>query len=278
MARCGCGGAECGCNLIAGDNVTVGGSGSAANPWVINSITNCAEVRTCLTGGDGLNYDNTTGDFDLCLSPAANNAAIIDASGCLFVQTGAATVTAGCGLTGTGAPGSPLAANVQAWPYPCPPETSGGVIACDADGELKGEPAYKFYYEQLSETRTYPNLVVPTGFDVTLDSFTFTWTNPDPCRSVITILEREVDVDFDFPPGAGASSGHGTDEMTYFRNTGTTTINDQHTQTTKVFRQTAVIPPGGTDTSTLAVTSGRGTAGATYNRIQVFIRAMMYTL
>lgn len=278
MARCGCGG-QCQCAHISGDGVTVTGSGTPNNPWVSNAtIADCADVRQCLTGGDALNYDQATGDFDVCLSSDAGNNLTLGTDGCLYAPVGSNAVTAGCGLAGNGTVGSPLVANTQPWAFPCDPETGGSAISCDANGELRGEPKYAFYYDQLSETRNYPNLVVPAGFDVTADTFTFTWTNPDPCRSVITILEREVDVDFDLPPGAGASSGHGTDEMTYTRNTGTTTINDQHTQTTKVFRQALVIPPGGTDTSNLAVTVGRGTNGATYNRIQVFIRAMMFTV
>lgn len=38
MARCGCTSDRCGCNFVAGDNVTLSGSGSRSNPVVISAI------------------------------------------------------------------------------------------------------------------------------------------------------------------------------------------------------------------------------------------------
>lgn len=53
---------------------------------------NCAAVRTCFTGGDALNYDPTTGDFDVCLSTDPGNTIVLGTDGCLFVPAGAFTL------------------------------------------------------------------------------------------------------------------------------------------------------------------------------------------
>ena len=67
------------------------------------------------------------------------------------------------------------------------------------------------------------------------------------------------------------------DEMYRFKNTGDVTLTDVHTQTTKVVGN-FVIPPGGTYTFDLRVGLGMGLNGTTYNRIQTFIRAMIFVL
>ncbi|MGJ3558834.1 hypothetical protein ACR6C2_07595 [Streptomyces sp. INA 01156] len=117
-------------------------------------------------------------------------------------------------------------------------------MVCDSSGVLRGEPRSSVYWDQLSEARDYANPPVPSGFDVVADTFTFQVTNPNPCLPVMVVVEREADVDFDLPAGAGAAAGQDTDEMSYFRNSGTTAIIDQHVQSTKVFRHTAALAPG----------------------------------
>src|SRR5690606_28928459 len=121
----------------------------------------------------------------------------------------------GCGLTGDGTTGAPLTLATPAWPYPCTPEDNGTPVVCDANGELRGAPESRAYFDQFTEMRDYENLPVPAGFDVVADTFTWSYTNPDPCRAVIVFLEREADVDFDLPAGAGAAAGQDTDEMNY---------------------------------------------------------------
>jgi hypothetical protein len=278
MARCGCGGADCGCSLQAGDNVTVSGSGSSANPWIVNAITDCTEVRTCHVAGSGTTYDPTDGSFDVCISPNANNGLTQDVNGCLYVQMGASTVTAGCGLTGTGAPADPIRAATGAWPYACDILTRASNIFCDSAGQLRGEPRGQVSFHSFGETRNYANLAVPGGFDQPGDSFQTTITNPDPCRPAFILVEREADVDFNLPPNSGAAYGHSTDEMFFFANTGSVNANDIHTQTTKVFALGATVAPGANQIVSFDVTLGRGFGGATYNRIQVFIRAMILSL
>lgn len=278
MARCGCGGGSCNCVVSAGENVTVEGSGSTALPYVISSRVTCDQVRPCISAGPGATYDPATGVVGADVSGDAGNNLRVNPDGSLFVPTGAATVTAGCGLTGDGSGSAPLEVATGAWPYSCPPETYGGAIVCGADGTLYGEPRGQVSFTSHTESRAYPDLPVPAGVGgETVDTFTTTVVNPDPCREALLLVEREVDVDFDIPAGGGAGYGHDTDEMYFMRNTGSSTMVDVHTQTTKLYRH-SVVPPGGTATVNLPVMVSRGSGGATYNRIQVFIRCMLISL
>ncbi|MEU4228319.1 hypothetical protein AB0F17_28830 [Nonomuraea sp. NPDC026600] len=207
------------------------------------------------------------------IAPVAGNLLSCAAGGLRALLTVGA-----CGLTGTGAVGSPLAVNTGAWPYPCSVDTFGGVVACDATGRLRSEPRGMASFFSFTEARAYADLAVPAGFDQPGDSFATATANPDTCRSALVVVEREADVDFILPATAGAAYGHSTDETYYTRNTGTTTINDAHVQTTKAFALGAMAAPGAAIPLTFDVTLGRGTGGATYNRIQVFIRALMISL
>lgn len=264
--------------MVAGTNTTVTGSGSPANPYVVSSHVTCEQVRPCISASNGATYDPATGVVGTCLSTDAGNNITYGSDGCLYVPTGAATVTPGCGLTGNGAASTPIRVNTAAWPYACAPETNGTVVTCDANGQLRGEPGYKTYFDQTTNLIDYPDVAVPAGFDVVAETITWQYTNPDPCRPVIVFVEREADVDFNLPAGAGAAAGQDTDETSYFRNTGTGTIFDQHVQSTKMFRHQTSLAPGATATVIFPITVGRGSGGATYNRIQYFIRAMMHTL
>ncbi|MEW2568295.1 hypothetical protein [Streptomyces sp. NPDC047070] len=238
----------------------------------------CAEARACLSGADGIDYDPLTGVIAVNLSGDPGNNASFGGDGGVYVPTGAATVTTGCGLDGDGSGGDPVRVAVGTWPYPCPADANGGVVVCGSDGVLRGEPRGRVSFTSFNEQRDYADLAVPAGFDVVADTFTTSFTNDDPCRAAIVIVEREADVDFILPAGAGAAYGQDTDEMYYTRNTGTTTINDAHAQSTKVFRHTLSLAPGGIANVVFPVTLGRGSGGATYNRIQVFIRALLISL
>ncbi|MDI9829676.1 hypothetical protein [Streptomyces sp. KAU_LT] len=252
------------------------GSGSQANPYVVSAEVTCDEVRGCLSAGPGVDYDAVGGVIGAQVSAQPGNNLTLGPDG-LYVPTGSATVNTGCGLNGDGSGGSPLAVAVGSWPYGCDPAVAGGVVVCDAGGVLRGEPRGQINYFQISETRAYADLAVPSG-DTTVDTFTLDITNPDPCRSAFVLVEREVDVDFVLPAGAGAAYGHDGDDMFYTRNTGSSTITDAHTQTTKVYRHSAALAPGAGATVSLPVTMSRGSGGATYNRIQVFIRAVLISL
>ncbi|UJV43000.1 hypothetical protein CVT30_26960 [Streptomyces sp. AMCC400023] len=262
--------------------ITADVSGTAGNQLVIDGDglyvppIDCADVRPCISATSGAAYNPATGVITADVSGTAGNQLVIDGDG-LYVPP-AAALTTGCGLDGAGTVVDPLVANVGAWPYPCSIDTLGGVVACDAAGVLRSEPRGMVSFHSFQEARNYANLAVPAGFDQPGDSFSTLVTNPDTCRSAFLLIEREADVDFDLPAGAGAAYGHATDEMYYTRNTGTTTIQDAHVQTTKVFALGALLGPGASTNVTFDVTLGRGSGGATYNRIQVFIRAMIISL
>lgn len=278
LARCGCGGGQCNCAIAAGENVTIGGSGSVANPYIINAVIGCEDVRPCISGTNGVEYDLATGVVSADLSGQAGNNITLGPDGGLFVPTGAATVSTGCGLTGDGSGGSPVKANTGVWPYPCDAETHGGVVVCDANGVLRSEPRGQVNFFEMNESRNYPNRPVPAALDTIVDTFSLTFTNPDTCRPAFVMVEREVEVDFNLPVGAGAGYGHDTDDVYYMRNTGTSAITNIYTQTTKVYRNTSGLPPGGATTISLGIGMGRGSGGATYSRIQCILRAFLFSL
>lgn len=276
MARCGCGGGQCTCTVQAGDNVTVSGSGSAANPYVVSSQVTCEDVRACLSAGPGINFDQGTGVISADVSGQAGNNLVAGPDG-LYVPTAGGSVLAGCGLIGDGTGSAPLKVATGTWPYACSPDTAGGVIVCGADGVLRGEPRGRISFSQLSETRAYADLAVPADPTV-VDTFQLNISNPDQCRAAMVLVEREVDVDFVLPAGAGAAYAQDADQMFYMRNTGSSTITDAHTQTTKVYQALASLAPGAGAVIQLPVSLDRGSGGATYNRIQVFIRAILISL
>ena len=275
MARCGCGG-ECSCSLVAGDGILVSGSGSNAVPWVVSAVTDCVDVRNCFSEGDGVDYDPVTGEIAVCVSPDAGNNITLDANGCLYVAGAPGLVTTGCGITGDGSPGAPVAANTGVWGFGCAPETNGSVIACDATGMLKGEPPYHTYYFQSIQEQLFPaNPLVPTPDDTVVLTFNFNVVNPDPCRTMRVIQWRDIDVDFNLPAGSDAASGISTDEMTHVTNQGTATALDTHTQVGKVTQPNAALAPGAATLLTLEVSLAKGSGGATYNRIQGTFRVVL---
>lgn len=329
MARCGCGGGQCACSVIAGPGVTVDGSGSVANPYIISTEVTCDQVRPCFTAGDGASYDPATGvigarpstdagneleygsdggllvpssevtceDVRPCISAGpgvsydpetgvieadlsedAGNNLVIGGDGGLYVPAGSATVATGCGLTGDGSAADPVTAVTGTWEYEgCDVDTAGGQVYCDSTGALRTDPRSTALYvqdqvnQQLADTEVPPDLPA-----ILVETRTLDIVNPDPCREAFVICEVEADVDFVLPPGSGAAYGMATDEMHYVANTGTTTVEDSHVQTTKVYHRT--IPPGETLVEPLDIILGRGTGGATYNRVQTFMRAFVFNL
>ncbi|MYX39054.1 hypothetical protein GTY85_37650 [Streptomyces sp. SID8377] len=280
-------------------DVTVSGTGTAGDPYQVSAAVvpdpappgggsnllhvgadgvyvECADVRGCISAEGGAAYDPATGIITADLSTDAGNQLALGGDGGLFVPPAAApAVQTACGITGDGSAGAPLTAATAAWPYPCDVDALGGVISCGTDGVLRGEPRTQVSFFNFTESRTYADLTVPAGFDNVVDTFSTTFTNPDTCRPAMLLVERELDVDFNLPAGAGAAYGQDTDEVYYTRNAGSSTINDSHVQTTKLYLHTTNVPPGGTATVNFPVTLGRGSGGATYNRIQVFLRGLM---
>lgn len=278
MARCGCGGGLCNCALAAGSNVTIGGSGSNANPFTISAETNCQEVRGCLSGGDGIDYDPATGVIGADISTQAGNNLAVGPDGGLWVPTAGSTVATGCGLSGDGSGSAPLEVSTGTWPYPCDIDTYGGVVACDSNGVLRSEPRGKISFTSYFENRDYNDPPVPAAQNTVIDSFTVNVTNPDTCRPALVLTEREVDVYLVLPAGAGAGTGHGSDEMFYMRNTGSGSIVGAHAQATKVISEGGMLGPGATMPVTLNATAGRGSGGAYYYAINFIIRALIISL
>ncbi|MFF5668783.1 hypothetical protein ACFY8S_01380 [Streptomyces hygroscopicus] len=328
MARCGCGGGQCNCSIVAGEGITIDGSGSTANPYIISTEVTCDQVRPCFSAGDGAAYDPSTGvisarpstdagnelefgsDGGLMVPPApvtcdqvrpcisagpgatydpatgvvgadlsgeAGNNIVIGPDGGLYVPSGSATVTTGCGLTGDGSASAPVTAATGTWPYACDVATYGGGVYCDTAGVLRTDPRSQATYTQDQINQQYPATAVPPDSPgIPIETRTLQIVNPDPCREAFVICEVEVDVDFDLPAGSGASYGIATDETYYVANTGATAQQDAHVQTTKVYQRT--IPAGGTLNEPLQIIMGRGTGGATYNRIQSFMRAFVFNL
>lgn len=278
MARCGCGGGQCDCSLEAGDNVTVSGSGSAANPYVVSADVPCTSVRSCLSGGNGISFNTATGVIAARLSGQAGNNVSIGPDGGLLVPTAGGQVLTGCGLSGNGTAASPVKANTQAWPYPCSVDTFGGVVACDSQGRLRSEPRGMVSFTNYGESRDYNDVPIPAAQNTVLDSFSVNITNPDSCSAAKVFTEREIDFWMVLPAGAGGGTGQGSDEMFYMRNTGSGSIVGVHAQGTKFLTESFTLGPGATAPITLSATGGRGSGGAYYYSIVFLLRAMIISL
>lgn len=230
LARCGCGGGQCNCAIAAGENVTLSGSGSVANPYVVSATLGCEDVRPCLSGTSGVDYNPAPGVISADLSGQAGNNLTLGSDGGLFVPTGSATVSVGRGLTGNGSGANPVKVSTGSWPYACSADTNGGVVVCDSNGRLRSEPRGKITYQQFFDSRDYPDITVPAAQNTVADTFSMPVTNTDPCRDAFVLVEREADVYFVLPAGAGAGAGYEGDEMYYLRNSGTSSIVGAHTQ------------------------------------------------
>jgi hypothetical protein len=262
----------------AGTNVSVSGSGSAANPYVVSAEVPCTDVRGCLSGGPGITFNQASGQISAHLSAQAGNNVSVGPDGGLLVPTAGGQVLTGCGLSGNGSAASPVRANTQAWPYACNVDTFGGVVACDSQGRLRSEPRGRISFTTYAESRDYNDVAVPAAGNTVLDTFSVNVTNPDTCRSAVVYTEREVDVYLVLPAGAGAATGHGSDEMYYTRNTGTTSIVGAHSQSTKFVPESFTLAPGATAPVSLSATAGRGSGGAYYYQVIFIIRAMIISL
>ena len=260
----------------AGDRATVTGTGTAGDPYVVSADPpSCEDVRPCLVAGDGIDYDAATGVVAARPSTDAGNGLGFGTDGGLLVPA-AEPLTAGCGLTGDGSAGAPLSAAVAAWPYACDLDANAGGVYCDSAGQLRSEPRPLATFVQDQQVLNPANLVVPTPQDTVVAEHTLVIDNPDPCRPAFVMVEGEADADFNLPPGSGAALGITTDEMSYVANNGATTLLDVHVQGTKVVHTT--IPAGGSINFTITITMGRGSGGATYNRVQSYLRAFVFVL
>jgi hypothetical protein len=262
------------------DPAPPGGGSNLVHAGPDGLYVECADVRGCLSAGDGIAYDPATGEIAARPSTDPGNTVTIGGDGGLYAPTPSSAATA-CGLTGDGSAADPLAAVVAAWPYPCDVDANAGGVYCDSSGQLRAEPRGRITYVQDQQILDFADVPVPAPEDTEVATHTLNVVNPDPCRPAFAIVELEADADFNLPAGAGAALGIATDEMSYLRNSGSTAILDTHIQGTKVVPGIAgggTIPPGGSLPFTLSIRMGRGSGGATYNRVQSFVRAFVIVL
>ncbi|MER6632341.1 hypothetical protein ABT301_29675 [Streptomyces sp. NPDC000987] len=209
------------------------------------------------------------------VSTEPGNTVTIDPDGGLYVPP--PTVKAGCGITGDGSETDPLTANTQDWPYVCPIGTNGGGVYCDTGtGELRTDPPVRqdFFQNAKNDVLATP-ITVPAVAEQTVDTLTFTVTNPDPCRPANAVFFREVDLDVNLPPNSGATTGIDGDQMTYLGNQGSGTVFATHVQANKI--TLLALAPGETRTITMRIEAGRGTGGAAIIRIQATLRAWVFS-
>ncbi|MEU7323423.1 hypothetical protein ABZ682_23155 [Streptomyces griseoviridis] len=104
----------------------------------------CADVRTCFTGGDGIAYDQATGEIAAQLSADAGNAVVFGTDGGLYapsaggggttvVQAGD-TTTANNTVTGTGAAGDPYVVSTDVILDPTPPAGGSNLLQAGPNG------------------------------------------------------------------------------------------------------------------------------------------------
>ncbi|MDX2731017.1 hypothetical protein [Streptomyces sp. PA03-2a] len=259
----------------AGNTLVVGGDDGLFVPAAAGSTVVVADGTCISLTGDGTAGDPLTAAP--VLDPVAGNQLQCGPDG--LVVPAAAGLEVGPGLTGTGVVGDPVEAAVNAWPYACDLDDNAGLVYADSAGRLRSEQRGGIVrYVSFFEERYYNNLTVPAGFDQPGANFETTITNPDPCHEALVVVIREADVDFNLPAGAGAAYGNGSDEMFYFRNSGSSTSTDIHTQTVKQFHNAVPLGPGASEVIPFDVTLGRGSGGATYNRIQINIRCLIISL
>jgi hypothetical protein len=166
-------------------DVTVSGTGTAADPYQVGAsvildpappgggtnllqespdglFVECADVRTCFTGGDGIDYDPATGVIAADISGDAGNQTTIGTDGGLFTPAPAATVvqagdtpTVNATVSGTGTAADPYVVSADAIVAPepngleatangllvAPSGDAGNTLAMGADGRLYVPPA-----------------------------------------------------------------------------------------------------------------------------------------
>ncbi|MEU5497998.1 hypothetical protein [Streptomyces griseofuscus] len=224
-----------------------------------------------------MSYDPATGAIGAKVSGQAGNNLVTRPDGSLYVPTGAATVSTGCGLSGNGSGSTPLKVATGTWPYPCSVDSAGGVVACDSNGVLRSEPRGKASLTNYFENRSYNDVPVPTSGLTTVDTYSVTVTNPDTCRPALVLAEQEVDIWLVVPAGGAAATGFDGDEMQYIRNTGSSTMSGIHTQHTKLLGR-GTLAAGSSMPVGFGAGVGRGAANAYYYAIYFTLRVLLISL
>ncbi|MEC3995155.1 hypothetical protein VSR01_17095 [Actinacidiphila sp. DG2A-62] len=145
-------------------DTTVAGTGTAADPYVISSdvildpappgggsnlahagpngvYVECADVRGCLTGGDGIAYDPATGEIDARPSTDAGNVVTFGTDGGLFAPAAAATIvepqdstTVDVTVSGTGTAADPYEVSAAVILDPAPPGGGTNLLGAGPGG------------------------------------------------------------------------------------------------------------------------------------------------
>ncbi|MGC5410669.1 hypothetical protein ACPXCX_44255, partial [Streptomyces sp. DT225] len=218
------------------------GTGTTADPYVVSSAVildpappgggdqliqsgpdglslECADVRTCFTGGDGIAYDEATGQISAQLSDGAGNAVSFGTDGGLFVPP-AAPPEVGCGLQGDGTAATPLAAfpiaGEQPWAddWDCDP-VANSTLKCDpSSGALWTPPEHASAAVTIQQSHPMgtPTVAVTTGF-VTVDSSAFaegsyTANSLSACRGISFDTAFEGHVQVSWPANAQFELGY----------------------------------------------------------------------
>lgn len=280
MARCGCG-ASGGGVIVNGPNTVVTGAGTIASPYQIAAHTDCAEARACLSQGNGIQYTAGTGVIAARLSGTAGNAIVFGGDGGLYASPNNNTVNVGAGILGNGSAGSPVRANVSAWPFPSTSDLGGSGVYTTSGGLLVAEPGYPVYYTESTVTRNFtaPALAVPTAALANVDvPFTFTITNPNNFRSVLVVSEREFDAKLTMPAGGAASVGVDGLEIYRMQNTGSTTMTGVHTYIARRVQELSALGPGASTTLSMQPMLGAGAASSLVSQFNMAFRVQMYAI
>ncbi|MEU2743643.1 hypothetical protein ABZ656_52475 [Streptomyces sp. NPDC007095] len=198
-------------------DATVTGTGTAADPYQVAAdvildpappgggsnllhedpdglYVECADVRTCITAGDGAAYTPGTGEVEARLSTDAGNQVAFGTDGGLFVPPD--PPLDGCGLQGNGTAATPLAAfpiaGSQPWTddWNCDP-VANSTLKCDpTSGALWTPPEHSSAAATLQQNHPLgtPTIGVTVGF-VLVDSTawsegTYTADSLSACRGI----------------------------------------------------------------------------------------------
>lgn len=168
MARCGCQGASCSCVVTGSGGVTVTGSGSAANPYVVTSDLNVAvndssTVDMVLTGdGSDANPYQITSVATIELDELTDVDTAGSATGQVLAKQAdgiyrfvapttapAGTIVVGNGIEGDGSAGNPLAVKLA---------PSSGLISDGTGLRAEGGGVWTAYTPTWTATTTNPTL------------------------------------------------------------------------------------------------------------------------
>lgn len=152
MARCGCG-PQCSCVIVAGQNITVAGSGSSTNPYVISGeagLPVLADTPSVDLSGDGTAGSPITAAVRY--STAAGNAAEAGPDGAVFVpdvatqltdpaQCAAVQACVGSGGGGTVNVADTACIDLSGDGTAGNPITAAPIIDPDADNQIECGPA-----------------------------------------------------------------------------------------------------------------------------------------